>query len=267
MHGRVLIIAGSDSGGGAGIQADIKTVTALGGYAATAITALTAQNTQGIFAVLPIDSHFVAEQARWVLTDIGADCIKIGMLHSAATIETVADVLEDLAANIPLLLDPVMIAKDGTKLLDPAAIQALKRRLFPRANLITPNLLEAEALTGFKINHSKAIQQAASALLELGPAAVLVKGGHLPGDHLHDLLVMQDYEESFEARRIPTPHTHGTGCTLASAIATGLAQERALPDAVRRAHAYVQEAIRTAIGYGQGQGPLNHTHTVSAFEA
>jgi hydroxymethylpyrimidine/phosphomethylpyrimidine kinase len=159
-----------------------------------------------------------------------------------------------------------MIAKDGTKLLDTAAIKALKRRLLPRANLITPNLPEAEALTGLRINHPKAMRQAATTLLELGPAAVLVKGGHLPGDRLRDLLVMRDYEESFEIQRITTPHTHGTGCTLASAIATGLAQDRTLPDAVRRAHAYVQEAIRTAIGYGQGQGPLNHTHTVSAFE-
>jgi hydroxymethylpyrimidine/phosphomethylpyrimidine kinase len=267
MYGRVLIIAGSDSGGGAGIQADIKTVTALGGYAATAITALTAQNTQGILAMLPVDPHFVAEQARWVLTDIGADCIKIGMLHSAATIETVADILEDVAADIPLLLDPIMIAKDGTKLLDPAAIKTLKRRLLPLANLVTPNLPEAEALTGLKINHLKTMQQAANALLELGSAAVLVKGGHLSGDHLYDLLVTQDYKESFEAQRIITPHTHGTGCTLASAIATGLAQGQTLTDAVRRAHAYVQEAIRTAIGYGKGQGSLNHTHTVSAFKA
>jgi hydroxymethylpyrimidine/phosphomethylpyrimidine kinase len=262
MHGRVLIIAGSDSGGGAGIQADIKTVTALGGYAATAITALTAQNTQGIFAVLPIDPHFVAEQAQRVLTDIGADCIKIGMLHSAAIIEMVADILEDLAIGIPLLLDPVMIAKDGTKLLDTTAIKALKRRLLPQVSLITPNIPEAEALTGLKIDQ-KAMRQAANTLLELGPAAVLIKGGHLSGDHLRDLVVMRDYEESFEARRIVTHHTHGTGCTLASAIATGLAQNRNLPDAVRRAHTYVQEAIRTAPGYGQGQGPLNHTHTVS----
>lgn len=266
MDGRVLIIAGSDSGGGAGIQADIKTVTALGGYAATAITALTAQNTQGIFAVLPVAPHFIAEQARRVLSDIGADCIKIGMLHSAAAIETVADVLEELARGIPLLLDPVMIAKDGSPLLDPTAIKTLKRRLLPRTHLITPNLPEAEALTGLNISHPEAMPEAANALLELGPTAVLLKGGHLPGHHLHDLLMTRDYKESFQTRRIPTLHTHGTGCTLASAIATGLAQKQLLPDAVRRAHAYVQEAIRTAPGHGQGQGPLNHTHTVSPFE-
>lgn len=265
MHGRVFIIAGSDSSGGAGVQADIKTVTALGGYAATAITALTAQNTRGIFAVLPIDPHFVAEQTRRVLTDIGADCVKIGMLYSAATIETVADILEELATDIPLVFDPVLIAKDGTKLLDPAAITSLRRRLLPQANLITPNLPEAEALTDIKINRPKAMQQAANALLELGPAAVLVKGGHLPGDYLCDLLVTPDYEEKFEAQRIQTPHTHGTGCTLASAIAAGLAQDQSLTEAVRRAHTYVQEAIRTAPGYGQGQGPLNHTHHCKHF--
>lgn len=265
MHGRVFIIAGSDSSGGAGIQADIKTITALGSYAATAITALTAQNTHGVFAVQPIDPHFVAEQARRVLTDIGADCIKIGMLYSAAIVEIVADILEELATDLPLILDPVLIAKDGTGLLDPAAITSLKQRLFPQANLITPNLPEVEALTGIKINHPKAMQQAANALLELGPAAVLIKGGHLPGDYLCDLLVTRDYEKKFEARRIPTPHTHGTGCTLASAIAAGLAQDQSLPEAVRRAHTYVQEAIRTAPGYGQGQGPLNHTHHCKHF--
>lgn len=266
MHGRVLIIAGSDSGGGAGIQADIKTVTALGGYGTTAITALTAQNTQGVFGILPIAPDFIAEQARRVLTDIGADCIKIGMLHSAAVIDTVANVIDELAGNIPLLLDPVMIAKDGTSLLAPTALKALKQRLLPRANLITPNLPEAEALSGFKIDCPEAMPRAANALLALGPAGVLLKGGHLPGRHLHDLLMTQDYKESFQVQRITSPHTHGTGCTLASAIATGLAQNRPLPEAVRRAHAYVQEAIRTAPGYGKGQGPLNHTNTVSPFE-
>lgn len=267
MQGRVLIIAGSDSGGGAGIQADLKTVTALGGYGATAITALTAQNTQGVFAVLPVAPDFVAEQIRRVLSDIGADCIKIGMLPSAAAIETVAEVLAELASATPLILDPVMIAKDGTSLLEPAADKALKQYLLPRAHLITPNLPEAEALTGLKISHPQAMPEAASALLKLGPAAVLLKGGHLPGHLLYDLLMAPDHEETFQARRILTPHTHGTGCTLASAIATGLAQNRPLPEAIRRAHAYVQEAIRTAPGYGQGQGPLNHTHTVGLFEA
>ncbi|ADJ28088.1 bifunctional hydroxymethylpyrimidine kinase/phosphomethylpyrimidine kinase [Nitrosococcus watsonii] len=265
MRGRVLIIAGSDSGGGAGIQADIKTVTALGGYGATAITALTAQNTQGVAKILPIAPDFIVEQVKQVLTDIGADCIKIGMLHSTAVIDAVANLIDELAGNIPLLLDPVMIAKDSTSLLDPAALSVLKQRLLPRATLITPNIPEAEALSGRKIDHPEAMPQAANALLALGPAGVLLKGGHLPGHQLHDLLMTQDYQESFQVQRIVSPHTHGTGCTLASAIATGLAQNRPLSEAVRRAHAYVQEAIRLAPGYGKGYGPLNHAHTVSPF--
>jgi hydroxymethylpyrimidine/phosphomethylpyrimidine kinase len=265
MHGRVLIIAGSDSGGGAGIQADLKTVTALGGYGATAITALTAQNTQGIVGIHPVDPAFIVAQARQVLTDLGADCIKIGMLHSAAAIEKIADFFEELALTIPVVIDPVMIAKSGAQLLDPEAAELLKQRLFPRASLITPNLPEAEALTGLKVRHPEAMEAAARALLELGPAAVLLKGGHLPGDSLQDLLLTRRYQESFQAPRLATRHTHGTGCTLASAIATGLAQGQPLPEAVRRAHAYVQKAIRTAPGYGQGSGPLNHAHTVGSF--
>lgn len=265
MYGRVLIIAGSDSGGGAGIQADIKTVTALGGYGATAITALTAQNTQGITRILPLEPDFVAEQIRQILTDIGADCIKTGMLHSATVIEAVADTLEDLAPSIPLLIDPVMVAKGGARLLDREAIALLKQRLLPQASLITPNLPEAEALTGLTVRTPAAMQRAAIALLELGPAAVLLKGGHLPGNSLYDLLLTQDYQKSLPSQRILTRHTHGTGCTLASAIATGLAQGQALPEAVWRAHAYVQEAIRAAPGYGQGQGPLNHAHSFNAL--
>lgn len=266
MHARVLIIAGSDSSGGAGIQADIKTVTTLGGYAATAITVLTAQNTQGILSVLPVDPDFIAKQIRSVLTDIGADCIKIGMLYSATTIQVVADMLEDLAAATPLILDPVMNAKDGTSLLEPEAIQLLKQRLLPKAYLITPNLPEAQILTGLEINDLKDMEQAAVILLKQGATSVLVKGGHLIGNHLWNLLVTKDYTESFRSQRIISAHTHGTGCTLASAIATGIAQGRTLINSVRRAQVYVQEAIRTAKGYGAGQGPLNHTHTVNTFE-
>ena len=265
MYGRVLIIAGSDSGGGAGIQADLKTVTALGGYGATAITALTAQNTQGIVGIYLVDPDFVVAQARHVLTDLGADCIKIGMLHSMAITERIADLFAAWTPAIPMVIDPVMIAKSGARLLDSEAIALLKRRLFPQARLITPNIPEAEALTGLKINGSDAMETAAQALLELGPAAILLKGGHLPGDSLQDLLVTPHDQTSFPVRRIATRHTHGTGCTLASAIATGLAQGQTLPQAVRRAHAYVQEAIRTAPSYGQGQGPLNHGHTVRRF--
>lgn len=265
MRGRVLIIAGSDSGGGAGIQADIKTVTALGGYGTTAITALTAQNTQGISSILPIEASFVAEQIRQILNDIGADCIKTGMLYSTPIIAAVADILENLATPIPLLIDPVMVAKGGARLLDREAIELLKQRLLPLASLITPNLPEAEALTGLKVRNPEAMQHVAEALLELGPAAVLLKGGHLPGNHLRDLLMTRDYQENLQSRRIPTRHTHGTGCTLASAIATGLAQGQTLSEAVRRAHTYVQKAIQAAPGYGQGQGPLNHAHPLGTL--
>lgn len=265
MHGRVLIIAGSDSGGGAGIQADIKAVTALGGYGATAITALTAQNTRGVARILPVQADFVGEQIQQVLTDIGADCIKTGMLHSAPVIEAVADLLEHLAISVPVVIDPIMVAKSGTRLLDRRAMALLKQRLLPHAFLITPNLPEAEALTGLAIRSPAAMQQAAETLLEFGPAAVLLTGGHLPDNSLHDLLLTRNYRESLSGQRLPTRHTHGTGCTLASAIAAGLAQGQPLPAAVQRAHAYVREAIRTAPGYGQGQGPLNHAHPFGAF--
>ena len=262
MKGRVLIVAGSDSGGGAGIQGDLKTVTALGGYAATAITALTAQNTCGVFGILGIEPGFIAQQMRVVLEDIGADCIKTGMLHNAAVIETVVDTLETAAAAIPLVVDPVMYAKSGDSLLDPAARATLIQRLLPRATLITPNVREAAALSGLSIRSPDDLAAAARQLLELGPAAVLVKGGHLPGATVTDWLIWRDGAEAFSAPRSPGRNTHGTGCTLASAIATGLAQGLALNAAVQRALAYVQEAIRSAPDLRTGCGPLNHGHTL-----
>ena len=262
MNGRVLIVAGSDSGGGAGIQADLKTVTALGGYAATAITALTAQNTQGVFGIVGVEPAFIAQQMRVVLEDIGADCVKTGMLHNAAAIDAVVETLDRAAAGIPVVVDPVMFAKGGDCLLDPAANDTLIHRLLPRAALITPNLREAEALSGLAIRETDDLAAAARQLLELGPAAVLVKGGHLPGDAVTDWLVWSNGEERFTAPRAPSRNTHGAGCTLASAIATGLAQGLPLNAAVRRALAYVREAIRTAPGFGKGRGPLNHGHTV-----
>lgn len=262
VNGRVLIVAGSDSGGGAGIQADLKTVTALGGYAATAITALTAQNTQGVFGIVSVEPVFIAQQMQLVLDDIGADCIKTGMLHNTAVIETVVEVLERAAADIPVVVDPVMYAKGGDCLLDPAARDTLVQRLLPRAALITPNVREAEALSGLTIRQPDDLATAAQQLLALGPAAVLVKGGHLTSDTVTDWLVWREGAEAFTAPRFISRNTHGTGCTLASAIATGLAQGLPLSTAVRRALAYVQEAIRTAPGLGKGCGPLNHGHTV-----
>jgi hydroxymethylpyrimidine/phosphomethylpyrimidine kinase len=262
MHGRVLIIAGSDSGGGAGIQADIKSVTAMGAFAMTAITALTAQNTQGVFGIHAVPEDFIRQQIELCLTDLGADCIKTGMLATAGTIETVAHALDRFAPGVPLVADPVMIAKGGAALLESSAIDAVRKLLLPRATLITPNLPEAEALSGHKIGSGSDMQAAGEALLALGPKAVLMKGGHLPGPRVHDVLVMPGETRVFESERIDTRHTHGTGCTLASAIAAGLAQRLPLADAVIRARAYVQAAIKHAPGYGKGHGPLDHAVTV-----
>ncbi|HEY5606743.1 MAG TPA: bifunctional hydroxymethylpyrimidine kinase/phosphomethylpyrimidine kinase [Alphaproteobacteria bacterium] len=261
FHGRVLIVAGSDSGGGAGIQADIKTVTALGGYATTAITALTAQNTLGVQDVLPVPPAFVRAQMRSVLDDIGTDAVKLGMLHDAGVIEAVADALPDA----PLVVDPVMVAKGGASLLADAALDALKRRIIPRATILTPNAPEAAKLSGMAIDELEDMPRAGRLLLRLGAKAVLVKGGHLQGDLVHDVLVTEDGHETFTSPRVHTQHTHGTGCTLASAIATGLAQGLGLRDAVVRARAYLLEAIRHAPGLGHGQGPVEHGHTVRPF--
>lgn len=253
---RILIIAGSDSGGGAGIQGDIKTVSAFGGYAMTAITALTAQNTQGVFGVHPIPPDFVAEQIQLVLADIGVSAIKTGMLHSAEIIKTVAATLEGI--DVPLVVDPVMVAKGGTALLEESALSALREHLIPRAALLTPNIPEAALLTGLPIATVQEMHQAAPMLLGLGAAAVLLKGGHLPEETVTDLLITPQGVEAFTSPRIDTRHTHGTGCTLASAIATLLGAGRPLPEAVRRARAYVQAAMRAAPGFGEGHGPLWH---------
>jgi len=261
MRGRVLSVAGSDSGGGAGIQADIKTIQALGGYAATAITALTAQDTYGVQAIFPVPPDFVRAQMRAVLDDIGADAIKTGMLGEAATVLAVCEVLSAYKA-IPLVVDPVMAAKGGAALLAAAALAVLRARLLPLATLLTPNVPEAEALLGHAIPDTDAQLRAALALRELGPRAVLLKGGHLPGDEVVDVLASESGVVLFRADRIATRHTHGTGCTLASAIATGLAQGMALPDAVARARAFVRAAMLAAPGFGGGHGPLNHAVTL-----
>lgn len=264
--GRVLIIAGSDSGGGAGLQADIKTVTALGGYAASAVTALTAQNTQGIFGIRDVPPAFIVQQIEVVLEDIGADCVKIGMLHRPEAVEAVGDLLRGAGAGIPLVLDPVMVAKGGQVLLVPEAVESLRRRLVPTATVLTPNLPEAHALAGLSLEPPVAATELADRLLALGPEAILVKGGHDEGPVITDVLLVRDtVPEVFAGPRIATRHTHGTGCTVASAIATGLAQGLGIRDAVVRARAYVAEAIRTAPGLGRGHGPLHHGHTVAPF--
>jgi hydroxymethylpyrimidine/phosphomethylpyrimidine kinase len=262
MNGRVLIVAGSDSGGGAGIQADIKSVTAMGGFAATAITALTAQNTEGVHGVVAIDPAFIARQIEVVLTDIGADALKTGMLHSAEVIGAVAASLARHAPGVPLVVDPVMIAKGGHRLLLTEAEAALRDVLLPMATLLTPNLPEAEVLVGFPVRVEADMRRAAEKLVTLGAKAVLMKGGHLEGDRVVDLLFCDGGFGRFEDARIASRSTHGTGCTLASAIAAGLAQRMSLHDAVARARLFVRQAIATAPGYGRGHGPLNHAVTV-----
>ncbi|GGC38306.1 hydroxymethylpyrimidine/phosphomethylpyrimidine kinase [Siccirubricoccus deserti] len=261
-RGRVLIVAGSDSGGGAGIQADIKAVTALGGHAATAITALTAQNTLGVHGVLPIPVAFIRQQIAVVLRDIGADALKTGMLHDSPTIAAVCEALAAEAPGVPLVADPVMVAKGGHALLQPDAVEALKRLLLPLAAVITPNLPEAEVLTGLEIRDEAAMRRAAEALLAMGVRAVLLKGGHLEGPRVIDLLATPDGITRFEDAKLESRHTHGTGCTLASAIAAGLARGLPLQRAVARARAYVRAAILAAPGLGQGHGPLGHGVTV-----
>lgn len=285
-RGRVLIIAGSDSGGGAGIQGDIKTVSALGGYAMTAITALTAQNTLGVFGIHPIPEDFIAQQIALCLSDIGADAIKTGMLHSASVIETVVTSLQSAVSSkkempeiaslatgdwrlvTPLVVDPVMVAKGGAPLLEAAALDALKTLLIPHAHIITPNLPEAELLLGRSIISDDAdnadMKRAAEELLTLGCGAVLLKGGHGKGETLTDVLATRHQAPgtkhllTLSTPRIATRHTHGTGCAFASAIAVGLAQKLTLHEAVARAHAYVQGAIARAPGFGAGNGPLGH---------
>ncbi|HEY4264513.1 MAG TPA: bifunctional hydroxymethylpyrimidine kinase/phosphomethylpyrimidine kinase [Micropepsaceae bacterium] len=253
---RVLIVAGSDSGGGAGIQADIKTVTALGGYAMTAVTAITVQDTTGVHGFHPVPPGIVADQMRVVLADIGADAIKTGMLVSAACVEAVAAALAAYA-SVPLVVDTVMIAKGGHALLDDAGVDAMRRLLFPLAALITPNAPEAARLTGIAVRSPEDSARAGMILRDAGARAVLMKGGHISGDLVTDVLVDDEGVHQFTAPRIANPSTHGTGCTLASAIAVGLAQGLPLRDAVIRARNFVQEAIRNGLAFGHGTGPVN----------
>ncbi|MDR7556420.1 MAG: bifunctional hydroxymethylpyrimidine kinase/phosphomethylpyrimidine kinase [Armatimonadota bacterium] len=255
---RALTIAGSDSGGGAGIQADLKTFSALGVFGMTAITALTAQNTTGVFGVVEIAPAFVAQQIDTVVTDIGVDAVKTGMLASAGIIEAVADRLRAHRLEV-LVVDPVMIAKSGAPLLRPDAVEALRTLLLPLALVVTPNLHEARALTGQEIRTVREMEDAARRLHALGPRAVVVKGGHLaeaPVDVFYDGRRLVH----LRAERIATPHTHGTGCVFASAIAAELAKGREVEEAVRRAKTFVTAAIRAALPLGRGHGPANPMH-------
>lgn len=241
MQGRILVIAGSDSSGAAGIQADIRTITALGGRAATAITALTAQNARRMHAISGVDPAFVAAQVEAVIEDIGADCIKTGMLHSAAIIDAVCDLMDIRAPDLPWVVDPVMRASSGATLLDAPGVERLVKRILPRAFVLTPNVPEAEDLTGMRIKSDEDMIAAAKCLLGLGPRAILLKGGHRSGEVITDFLVSSEGVEAFPHPRIEASCLHGTGCTLASAIATGLAQGMAIPPAAARAIRYVIE--------------------------
>jgi hydroxymethylpyrimidine/phosphomethylpyrimidine kinase len=263
MIARVLTVAGSDSGGGAGIEADLKTISALGAYACTSITAVTAQNTLGVFGVQVMPADFVRLSVQTVLDDIGVDAIKLGMLANAEIIEAVATLLP---RDVPVVLDPVMVATSGAVLLPENAIAALREQLIPRASIITPNLPEAAALTGLPLQTSEDFVNAGRALLAMGAAAALIKGGHTEGDTLTDTLVHAGGVETITLPRIPTRNTHGTGCTLASAIATGLAQQMTLVDAVNRARHYLQNAILQAPGFGKGHGPVWHGSSCANFE-
>jgi hydroxymethylpyrimidine/phosphomethylpyrimidine kinase len=261
VYHRVLTIAGSDSGGGAGIQADLKTVAALGCYGASAITALTAQNTVGVSGIHPVPPDFAAAQIRAVLGDIGADAVKIGMLYSAELIRVVAEELRRFqACNI--VLDPVMVAQSGDRLLRDDAVEAIKEHLLPLADVVTPNLPEAEVLLGRRIRSFSAMRDAARDLGRFGSRAILVKGGHLEEGDSSDVLYVsrEDRYVALTVERVVSRNTHGTGCTLSSAIAAGLAKGASLEDAVRRAKDYISRAIRAGADYtvGRGHGPVHH---------
>lgn len=255
---RVLIIAGSDSGGGAGIQADIKTVAALGGFAMTAVTAVTVQNTLGVQDIHPIPPEVIAAQIQAVMSDLGADAFKTGMLADEAVIGAVVRALEQ-HGTVPLVADPVMLAKGGARLMEEGAMAALKRQLIPLARVITPNIPEAETLSGLAIETLKDMEAAARHICRaLGAQGVLVKGGHMTGPACADLYFDGQEAEVWTSPRIMTRHTHGTGCTLASAIAAGLGQGLATVQAIERARLYVRAALEAAPGFGHGHGPLWH---------
>lgn len=263
-YARTLTIAGSDSGGGAGIQADLKTFAALGCYGMSVLTALTAQNTKGVTGILPIPPAFIAEQLKAVLSDIGVDAVKIGMLHSAEVIEQVARTLTEFGVKT-VVLDPVMVATSGDKLLQDEAIDALKSRLLPLASVITPNLPEAGVLLGRSIDTVAGMEQAATDLSQLCPGAILLKGGHLTTEESTDLLRLPSGEiHLFSTARIDTPNSHGTGCTLSSAVAAGLAKGVSVVEAVALAKDYLTQALQAGSVYrlGQGHGPVHHFFNV-----
>ena len=258
---KILIIAGSDSSGGAGIQADIKTVTALGSYAMTAITAVTVQNTTGVKSIVPIDPKIISSQIEFTSKDIKPDAIKIGMLHSTNVINAVIRSL-DLVKVKKIILDPVMVAKGGTKLIDNNAIQLLKKKLMKKVSLITPNIPEAEILTNSKIKTKEDMIFAASKLIRLGAKNVLMKGGHLNSIKVEDIFVNRKEIKIINNARISTSNTHGTGCTLSAAISTFFSCGKTLKKSCELATKYVHNSIKSNLNYGKGHGPINHLSSI-----
>jgi len=256
---RILSIAGSDSSGGAGIQADIKTITMLGGYAMTAITSVTAQNSVGVQAIAPMSGDIVARQIASCVEDIGVDAIKIGMLHDEEIIAATVDALAAVPSTVPIILDPVMISTSGAALIAPKAIASLRETLFPLATLLTPNLPELGHLVERSLSTSDHMIEAAQDLCNQTGASVLAKGGHTDDDRIVDMLIQPGRDPGFfDHQRIATSHTHGTGCTLSSAVATLIAHGQGMDNAVRLGRNFVLRAIEAAPGYGSGNGPLGH---------
>ena len=258
---KILIIAGSDSSGGAGIQADIKTVTALGSYAMTAITAVTIQNTTGVKSIVPIVPKEISSQIEFTSKDIKPDAIKIGMLHSTKVIKSVIHSLDIINVK-KIILDPVMVAKGGAKLIDNKAIRLLKDQLIKKVSLITPNIPEAEVLTGIKIKTKEDMIFAASILIRLGAKNVFIKGGHLHSKIVHDIFVNKKEIKIFKNRRIATSNTHGTGCSLSSAISTFFSCGKTLKKSCELATKYVNNSIGSNLNFGKGHGPINHLSSI-----
>mgnify|MGYP001226582304 FL=1 len=265
----VLVIAGSDPSGGAGIQADLKTLTSFGVYGMTAITALTEQNTNGVFDILEIPIEFVVKQINCCLSDINANAVKIGMLHSADLISAVLEALfnNNIVSNkkVNIVLDPVMVAKGGHKLLKENAIEALKNFIKVAQPILTPNIPEAEILTGIKINNLKDMKNVGREIIDLGASHVILKGGHMKKRVMTDLLINSSEIHSIETSKIITNHTHGTGCTMASALSASLAKSIDIRHSFEIAHKYVNNAIKTNPKFGRGNGPINHCFNINEF--
>ena len=265
----VLVVAGSDPSGGAGIQADLKTLTSLGVYGMTAITALTEQNTNGVFDIFEIPIKFVVKQINCCLSDINAHAVKIGMLHSAELISAVLEALNNhnvvSKKNVNIILDPVMVAKGGHKLLKENAIDALKNFIHVAQPILTPNIPEAEILTGMKINNLKDMENVGKEIIKLGASHVILKGGHMETQVITDLLINSSEIHSIESTKIKTSHTHGTGCTMASALSASLAKSISIRNSFEIAHKYVNNAIKTTPEFGKGNGPINHCFNINEF--